>query len=477
MDKILKLKLIILFFYGVGAVIFFHNEYFLENSYFFQHPHQYGYGAFIVTIFSLGVIFSAMAYNFAFYFYIRNRQYLYYALTQFFVLLSLIAIESLLIHPFTEIYAFQSFYLLDISKTLMLIFSLLFIQEFFQTDNSRVDKSIKIVIYMALFDVLISLFLGYTLLTKFIPTTIWIWFILSEVYKETKVKDVPFYSIMIGWHIVIITLILELVYIIDPREVDFPFLHLAFAFESILLSFALSYKFKLIEDEQKRQQSLLLQQSRLASMGEMVSVIAHQWRQPLTFLSYSFMHIKQECQEHPAIAKTIEDGNLQLQYMSKTIENFRNFYNPSKEKALFKIEEASQNSLNIIKPQLENYNIEVELTVKDGFSFYGNNNEFQQVILNLLNNAKDVLIERKVHNPKIEIIIENPTVTVKDNGGGILTETQEKIFDPYFTTKEGNDGIGLYIAKIIIEKEMKGVLSFKSNEESTSFIIEFITYQ
>jgi signal transduction histidine kinase len=169
---------------------------------------------------------------------------------------------------------------------------------------------------------------------------------------------------MLGWHIVIVTLLLELTHFIDPHKISFPFLHVAFALEAMLLSFALSYKFKLIESEQKIQQSLLLQQSRLASMGEMISIIAHQWRQPLNFLSYSLMHIKQNCKNDKASLQTIKEANEQLQYMSQTIENFRNFYNPSKEKSSFSIEKSCQNILKIIKPTLKPLAINIELEVK-----------------------------------------------------------------------------------------------------------------
>jgi len=471
MDKIVKLKFLALIVYALVAMLFFYDDNFIQNSSFILNPHHYSNASFMVATFSLGVIFSALVYNLAFYFYIHNRQYLYYALAQFFVLLVLFNLESLLINPFIEMYDFKSYYLLDISETLMLIFSLLFIQEFFQ--NIKLNHSIKIVIYLSIFDLVLSLFLGHTLITKFVPTVIWVWFILSELYRDTSKRDVPFYFVMVGWHIVIIILILELTYIIDPNKVDFPFLHVAFALESILLSFALSYRFKLIDDEQKVQQSLLLQQSRLASMGEMISIIAHQWRQPLNFLSYSFMHIKQNCKNDEEAIQTIKEANDQLQYMSETIENFRNFYNPSKAKELFDIETSCQNILKIIVPTLTPLNIEINLIVKENFSFFTNKNEFEQVVLNLVNNAKDVLIERQIAKGSIEIVIDDFTILVIDNGGGIHIENKENIFEPYFTTKENSDGIGLYIAKTIVEQEMKGKLLLESNKNGSKFIIKF----
>ncbi len=470
MDKILNLKFIAIILYAISAMVLFYDDHFIQNS---TIVHHYSNWEFMFAILGLGIILSSAIYNLAFYFYIRNRQYLYYGIAQFFILFTLIGVESMLIAPFNEMYAFRSPYLLDISQTLMLIFSLLFIQKFFNTyQTDKLDNTIRLIIKIALFDLLLSVILGHTFITKFVPTFMWVWLVLSEAHRHIKQKDAPFWFVSIGWHIVIITILLEYTYIIDPTKVDFPFLHIAFALESMLLSFALSYKFKLIDEAQKTQQSLLLQQSRLASMGEMISIIAHQWRQPLNFLSYSLMFIKSNCKNNSDALDTIKDANEQLQYMSQTIENFRNFYNPSKNREAFDIHEATEQTLGIVSPTLQPANIQVDIEVKENFSFYANSNEFQQVILNLINNARDVLIEREIKNPTIKILIEEPRITITDNAGGISKENLPKIFEPYFSTKQNSDGIGLYIAKTIIENEMGGKLDVVTDGNGSSFRIE-----
>jgi len=473
MNNFFRLKVFLLFLYAFISFYFFYEDNFVQNSIFILTPHIYDNIAFMVTTFCLGIIFSSMIYNFAFYFYIRNIQYFYYALVQFFILLSLVTLEGLLVEPFIEIYSFKNFYLLEISQTLMLIFSLLFIQEFFETKKIKeLNQIITIVIYLSWFDVILSFFVGHTFITKFIPTVIWIFFILSETYRYVKVKDVPFYFVMLGWHSVILVLFLELTYLLNPEEINFPLLPLAFALESMLLSFALSYKFKLIENKQKIQQSLLLQQSRLASMGEMISIIAHQWRQPLNFLSYFLMYIKQNCKENDPSLQMINDANDQLQYMSQTIENFRNFYNPSKEKKRFDIASSCQNILKIVLPTLNPLGIKIKLEIKENFFIFANSNEFEQVILNIVNNAKDVLIERVVKDGNIKIVVNTSSIIISDNGGGIQLDKIEKIFEPYFTTKKESDGIGLYIAKTIIENEIKGTLLVQSDTKGSSFILK-----
>ncbi len=469
MDKILKIKIASIIIYLGIVIIFFYDEHFFIAT---KPVYIYSDVEFFIAILSLGVILSSAVYNLAFYFYIRNLQYLYYALAQLAIISLLIQIENLFIYPFSEFYNFKrDIFIFDISQILVVLFSTLFIQQFLTLYKIKnLNKIINSIIYLSIFDLIYTLIFSHAILTKFIPSFIWILLVLSEAQRLSKTKDIPFYLILIGWYSLLVVSIGE--YFIDMFNIDFktfPFLHIAFAIESMFLSFAISYKFKLVENSQKLQQSMLLQQSRLASMGEMIAIIAHQWRQPLNFLSFAFMHIKRSCNGDKDALLTIKEANEQLQYMSKTIENFRNFYNPSKKREDFDIQKALEDTIKIISPTLNKINI--NLDVKDNFTCYANRNEFQQVILNIINNARDILIQREVKEPNIEIVIDKNIISIKDNGGGIKKEYLNSIFEPYFTTKKNSDGIGLYIAKTIIEKEMRGKLDVKVDGDSTIFVI------
>ncbi len=470
MDNILKIKISLIVLYLGVAVIFFYNDHFLTTT---APIYTYNNLEFIIAILSLGVILSSIVYNLAFFFYIKNLQYLYYALAQIAIISLLIQIENLFISPFSEIYGFKKhLFILDISQIGVVLFSMLFIQQFLALYKIKnLNRVINGVIYISIFDLLFTLIFSHALLTKFVPSFIWILLVLSEAQRLSKKKDIPFYFILVGWYSLLFVSLIEYFEFAGLEVKTFPFLHIAFAIESMLLSFAISYKFKLIENEQKLQQSMLLQQSRLASMGEMISIIAHQWRQPLNFLSFAFMHIKRSCNKDKDALLTIKEANEQLQYMSQTIENFRNFYNPSKKRESFDIAKACEDTIKIVSPTLQK--IDIKLDIKDNFSFYANSNEFQQVILNIINNARDVLVERKIEKPQIKITIENSKVSIKDNAGGIEKENIDKIFEPYFSTKKNSDGIGLYIAKTIIEREMRGKLTVKVEDKSTIFIISF----
>ena len=160
--------------------------------------------------------------------------------------------------------------------------------------------------------------------------------------------------------------------------------------------------------------------------------------------------------------------------MSKTIDDFRNFFKIDKEKQTFSVKEAIVETLSLQSAQFKNRNIEVEVIGKD-FSFFSYKGEFQQVILNLLNNAKDAILERNIELGKITITLDPKFITLEDNAGGIDPAIIERIFEPYFTTKEQGEGtgIGLYMSKMIIEKNMGGVLRVVNTDIGAQFIITF----
>ena len=458
MDKALKIKLSFI------MVIFF---VFLINyeKVIFIKPIIYSYyslSSIVISSVSLGIILSVVAYNISIFFYSKQMQYLYYALAQLSVLFFLITLESLYIAPFNLLYALDNFTIHALMHLLVLIFSMLFIREFLNTKEiKKLDIIIQVIIYLSFIDIFITLITGQSIITGLIPIFIPIYLVISESNRLIKNKNIPYYLFYFAWNLVII--IGALVYLRVLND-DFPFLHIAFSIEALLLSLALTYKIKLLQDEKQEAQSLLLQQSRLASMGELIATIAHQWRQPLTHLSFLFMNIKKNSQNPKIIESKLKEANSQLHYMSKTIDDFRNFYNPSKTKEKFDIKTACQNSIKISS-------LSIELTVKENFTFFGNKNEFEQAVLNIINNAKDAIMHRKIENPKITISIDKPTITITDNAKGVEKKYLDKIFEPYFSTKKDSDGIGLYIAKMIIEKQMSGKLLVKTNDINTTFII------
>ena len=212
----------------------------------------------------------------------------------------------------------------------------------------------------------------------------------------------------------------------------------------------------------------------------MIGNIAHQWRQPISAVSAIIMNIKWTAislgVDKKFLDERMNEANEQLKYMSQTIEDFRTFFKPNKEKEYFDLKVEVRKAYKILKAILEHNNIDLQIFSKTNIEVYGYANEFSQVVLNIISNAKDVLIQRNINKPKIEIYLHtdenNIYCEIIDNAGGIDEKFIGRIFEPYFTTKEhSGTGIGLYISKEIIQKHMQGTLEVRNTDSGANFII------
>jgi len=229
-------------------------------------------------------------------------------------------------------------------------------------------------------------------------------------------------------------------------------------------------------------EKLMMQQSKLAAMGEMIGNIAHQWRQPISEINAVLMEIEtisrysELKKEH--LLESIKICNGITEHMSTTISDFQNFFKPTKEKEEFSVLEASKKAVSIINASLKNNNIKLVFDIMDDNIIEGYPNEFSHAILNILSNAKDVLVSREVKKPKITLSIkkgkEYTLIKIEDNAGGVELKDINLIFEPYFTTKSSTrgTGIGLYMTKMIIENNMQGYVNVKNTKKGVLFVIK-----
>jgi len=246
------------------------------------------------------------------------------------------------------------------------------------------------------------------------------------------------------------------------------------------VEFQVLLKKQVQEEVQKNREKdrTLLQQSRLAQMGEMISMIAHQWRQPLSAISAASGSIslkaKREKLDNNIAIELSGKISQYSQHLSATIEDFRNFFKDKKTKEKTSLEQLVLKSLNIVAHSLENKQISLITEFKNKIEIETYANEVQQVLLNIIKNAEDILIEKNIEKPQITIKVDSMTITISDNAGGIDELIIEKIFEPYFSTKTEKDGtgLGLYMSKTIIEQHCKGKLSATNTEEGALFSIE-----
>jgi signal transduction histidine kinase len=239
----------------------------------------------------------------------------------------------------------------------------------------------------------------------------------------------------------------------------------------------LEQKVKEEVDKNREKDKKLLEQSRLAQMGEMISMIAHQWRQPLSAISATSGALTLQAMLNKLDVEAALEHSSKIseyaQHLSKTIDDFREFFKPVKIKKDITYNEVIESVLNIVSVSIKNKNITINLDKNSDVVFHTFPNELKHVLLNLVKNSEDALLERSVKNPTINISTRDRSLFVSDNAGGIADEIIEKVFDPYFSTKTKKDGtgLGLYMSKVIIEEHCDGELSVSNNDSGAIFEI------
>ncbi len=258
---------------------------------------------------------------------------------------------------------------------------------------------------------------------------------------------------------------------------------LFFIFITILFIFLKLFN-KIIKQENKdklEQQKIILEQSKFAQMGEMIGNISHQYRQPLSEINSVVMQIESDFNNNRLNKEKLNNQLINIEdlteYMSNTIDSFNNYLKHDKKTKEFLISTAINKGLDLTKNSMKENNINIKLTIIDDKNINSIEGEFIQVIVILLQNAKDILVLNNILNKTIkitlEIIDDKINISILDNADGVPTNILDKIFEPYFTTKFKSQGIGLglYMAKNIIEKSMQGKLNVSNKENGAEFRI------
>ena len=236
-----------------------------------------------------------------------------------------------------------------------------------------------------------------------------------------------------------------------------------------------------IEEETAKaveRERLLLRQAHDAAMGEMIGNIAHQWRQPLSSLDLILQNLRYDGRDgalsQPALEAYLDRAQRTIDQMAATIDDFRLFFMPSASEEKFGLLAAIGKCGDLVGASLAAHNIDMAVAGEEIW-VCGRESEFLQVILNLISNAKDVLVERQVANGRIEIGVaragDAASICLRDNGGGIAAVHLAQVFDPYFTTKEKGTGIGLHMARTIVEQHLHGTIHADNWDEGAQFSV------
>jgi signal transduction histidine kinase len=444
----------------------------------------------------LSIILFLTIYNLILFTSLKDISFIYY----FVAMLSMFVYQSTLFGIAYEYVPFFGLWNLtaavNISGALFTAFSVLFVSSYFELNkySPKIDKFTKIVLiaFYSFAFILLMFNESYSKIASILPLfgmlmILWIFILTIIGFKKSPISSK---YIFIGWGISGILMIIyvsQIVGFINIKLVDDLSIRIGTLVEMVFFSFALGDKLRFLKDENSKikikaleYEKQLLINSRLAVAGETVGNIAHQWRQPLNRLGMIFvkiqtkLHLKQEI-DPLELNTSIKESESILDEMANTIDLFLDFFTPNNSNQTFSLDECIDSAINIINDSLLQNNIELINNCDKNIYLSGSSNEFSQVILNLLSNAKYILLARNIEKPFIQINtkveLNNVSIFIEDNGGGILIEPIEKIFEPYISTKENKNGtgLGLYIAKKIVCEKSNGDIKVSNTTQGAKF--------
>lgn len=429
-----------------------------------------------------GILLTMTMYSFFMFLSMGDKGYLFLGFYQVSVLIT----SSLLIdYSFTLLKnhaLLADFLLRDLPSYIIMVFSILFTKEFLNTKKQMPKLNIFL-------NMLMVLLLPISLIDSSINYASFLFILFvsvgAYVYFEKRSLVVLFYTLgFLAYPLYLVVLNLSILFDWD-MYFEFDYAKQIFTcIESFALTMALYLKIRfLIEEKEKaskeavEKEMALLEQSRFASMGEMLASIAHQWRQPLNHLNMIFATLQlahdSKKLDTKYLRKKSQEADNQLKYMSSTIESFSNFFSTKGKKEEFYLLDVCEYSLTLIESRLKKYKVEIFFICNDKTVYKNYKNELIQVISIVLNNAIDALIINKIEKPSIEIVIETNKIKIIDNAKGIKKEILPNIFDPYFSTKNKKfgTGLGLYTSKIIMKNHIKGTIEAKNITKGALFTI------
>ncbi|WP_322843149.1 HAMP domain-containing sensor histidine kinase [Aliarcobacter skirrowii] len=420
---------------------------------------------------TFGILIMTIVYTFVRYLYSKEIFYVSYCFMQIFSLIYILAYSNLF-----EI----SNLIKEISLVLASLFALFFAINYYDGKFLPKIRNYKELFFNTfLFNIVILTAFYHYILFEYLPYTIVYAILFISIVFNLKQGFKPTLFYVVGWSVFCIIL-----FIFDFKDFYiqqnyFDLVLIVFAIEAMLFTISVAYKYNDLKRQNKEFEKLILQQSKFVKSGEMIANITHQFRQPLNNISYILINLKTRFENNRLdkefFDRKVNQANEQLNFLSKTIDDFKEFYIQDKQKEIFLVKDSIFNAISILSADLKKHNIKLDLEFKtfEDIKVFGVKHELSQVILSIVLNSIDIL--KNIENPEIFIKVSSSSaeviIDIVDNGGGVKIKNLKKIFDPYFSTKKDGTGIGLYLSKIIIEDSFLGKLEVENEKDGAKFSI------
>ena len=443
----------------------------------------------IIKSFFFGALVIMLFYNFIFYLFIREKTFLVYILYHIALLVVMLYYNGVVSQ-----YLYPNSY--DINggnvPVFLIYLSVILAVEFlrnFLSLKKYTPKLDRILLIFIVLNFLLMVVHPLKITPTHLPTLVMIPMSLSllivSAYHAFILKRKIAFFFLVGWLVMLLAIILTAMLsfgLIERNDLTSHIFQVGIVIEITLLSMGLAYRYKINQDELVKKTRFIHEQSKLASMGEMLGHISHQWRQPLSEINSVAMKIevdyKKEQLNAELLDKHIEKIEDITEHMSETIDNFNGYFKSNKKCIKVELSASIDKTLNLVQESFAKACIEVEINIDSTESIYIIESELIQVLLVLLNNAREAFSSSHKGLKIVTISVHKHgvkhSICVEDNAGGVHLQDISKVFEPYYTSKfESNGvGIGLYMAKMIVEESLGGKLSVENTQEGALFRIE-----